>query len=144
MPSKLFSTTSDTKKDAIATLMYHCGVAVEMRYEPNQSCASSGLTSVIKIRYGEQFDEILYGKISAYSAFKNIFGFDVYGTMRYKLLRGTPGSACQFGPRYSDDEWAALLKESLDEYCPLYYAGGGHAFICDGYDAQGRFHFNWG
>ena len=31
---------------------------------------------------------------------------------------------------------------------PVFYAGtadiGGHAFVCDGYDGQGRFHINWG
>ena len=31
---------------------------------------------------------------------------------------------------------------------PIFYSGtsssGGHAFVCDGYDANDKFHFNWG
>ena len=44
-----------------------------------------------------------------------------------------------------------MLKEGgLDENIPLYYSGqddtgaGGHAFVCDGYDENDYFHFNWG
>jgi hypothetical protein len=52
---------------------------------------------------------------------------------------------------YSNEEWAQLLKDGgLDESLPLYYSGsddsgaGGHAFVCDGYDENDYFHFNWG
>ena len=41
-----------------------------------------------------------------------------------------------------------MLKESFDMGLPLYYSGqsseGGHAFVCDGYDDNGLFHYNWG
>ena len=44
-----------------------------------------------------------------------------------------------------------MLKQGgLDENIPLYYSGqddnwqGGHAFVCDGYDENDYFHFNWG
>lgn len=47
-----------------------------------------------------------------------------------------------------DAEWIAMLKASLDGGIPLYYtgqsAGGGHAFVCDGYDSMDYFHINWG
>ena len=46
------------------------------------------------------------------------------------------------------DEWITLLKLNIDQRIPLYYSGhsddGGHAFICDGYDVDGLFHFNFG
>lgn len=45
------------------------------------------------------------------------------------------------------DEWCELLHKNLKECGPLLYSGygkGGHAFVCDGYDGEGRFHFNWG
>ncbi|MDE6694865.1 MAG: C10 family peptidase, partial [Bacteroidales bacterium] len=50
---------------------------------------------------------------------------------------------------YDDDaEWISMLKVSLDSAIPLYYtgqsAGGGHAFVCDGYDSMDYFHINWG
>ena len=44
-----------------------------------------------------------------------------------------------------------MLKDGgLDEHIPLYYSGqdddmqGGHAFVCDGYDENDYFHYNWG
>ena len=41
-----------------------------------------------------------------------------------------------------------MLKTNIDQHIPLYYSGqssdGGHAFICDGYDADDLFYFNWG
>lgn len=42
-----------------------------------------------------------------------------------------------------------MIREELDARFPLIYDGqstkdGGHAFVCDGYDANGLFHINWG
>ncbi|OQX95737.1 hypothetical protein B6I21_03910, partial [candidate division KSB1 bacterium 4572_119] len=40
-----------------------------------------------------------------------------------------------------------LLKNELDHLRPMYVSGhgsGGHAFVCDGYDSEDFFHFNWG
>ena len=49
---------------------------------------------------------------------------------------------------YSTDAWNLLIKTELDRLRPVYYNGqgdaGGHAFVCDGYDANNYFHFNWG
>jgi len=50
---------------------------------------------------------------------------------------------------YTDAGWEALIRSQLDAGLPVYYSssredGGGHAFIVDGYDNQGRFHVNWG
>ncbi|MDE5544036.1 MAG: C10 family peptidase, partial [Bacteroidales bacterium] len=50
---------------------------------------------------------------------------------------------------YDDDvEWISMLKVSLDSAIPFYYTGqsvgGGHAFVCDGYDSEDYFHINWG
>lgn len=46
------------------------------------------------------------------------------------------------------DSWEKILKEELDNKRPVLYSGtgniGGHAFVCDGYDDKGYFHFNWG
>ena len=45
-------------------------------------------------------------------------------------------------------DWDAMLREELDKGHPIYYSGsgdrGGHAFVFDGYDTEGRFHVNWG
>lgn len=52
---------------------------------------------------------------------------------------------------YSYNAWQRLILEELKAKRPVYYAGssspqanGGHAFVCDGYDGKGYFHFNWG
>ena len=51
---------------------------------------------------------------------------------------------------YSDANWISLLKNELDNDRPVEYKGsatdgsGGHAFVCDGYDTDDYFHFNWG
>ena len=52
-----------------------------------------------------------------------------------------------------DTEWVRLIKESLDNGCPVPYAatnsgsGSGdakHIFVLDGYTDNGYYHFNWG
>ena len=54
------------------------------------------------------------------------------------------------GYAYRDDydgDFDELMRGWLDYHFPLYFSGhasGGHAFVIDGYDNQGRFHVNWG
>lgn len=49
---------------------------------------------------------------------------------------------------YTDEEWIALLKNEIDHQRPVLYSGlslrGGHSFVCDGYDSEGRLSFNFG
>ncbi len=48
---------------------------------------------------------------------------------------------------YSETDWEAMLKVELALSQPLMYRGsgsGGHSFVCDGYDENNMFHFNWG
>lgn len=125
MPLKLTSSTSATQNDAVATLMYHCGVAVEMEY--NQK--GDGSSGAYAIDYG-------YGGASAEKALKTYFGYanSIIGKQS-RLMTSTA--------------WTNMLKTELDNQRPILYAGrnpngGGHAFICDGYDSSDRFHFNWG
>ena len=101
------------QKQAVATLMYHCGVSVNMDYEYDGSGA---------------FSENVPDAINSY------FSYSEYATH-------IPRSG-------SYNDWIALLKSNIDQHIPLYYSGqsseGGHAFICDGYDADDLFYFNWG
>ena len=46
--------------------------------------------------------------------------------------------------KYSDEEWAALLKSNLDKGWPIIYSSGGHTFVVDGYNEEGLFHTNQG
>ncbi len=105
---------TQAQADAVATLMYHYGVAVEMGYGADESSA---------------YDH------NAIRALYRYFGYD--GGMKLRMREG-----------YSVGEWETLVRDELDAARPVYYSGqapeGGHAFVCDGYDADGYFHINWG
>ena len=50
---------------------------------------------------------------------------------------------------YSVRDWDNMMYNELANERPIIYSGqskvgGGHAFICDGYDGEGLYHFNWG
>lgn len=98
----------------MALLQYHCGVAVDMGYSPDGSGAYMG---------------------DARDALVQYFGYSSDAILRYKNS-------------YSNTAWENMLMAELDARRPLSYAGygddGGHAFVCDGYDGSGMFHFNWG
>ena len=113
MPNSLSSSSTSTQKNAVAKLIYHCGVAVDMDYSTIGSSA-----------FFFPVPSVLY----------NYFAFEDNGTYVYKS-------------DYSDSDWANLLKQELNNARPVFYSGqgsGGHAFVCDGYDNSGNFHFNWG
>ena len=116
MPDRLSASSSSEQIDAVATLMWHCGVAINMEYGPNGSGASPYFIP---------------------SALVNYFGY----SNELSIVRKN---------NYSDEDWLALMKNCLDLSCPIHYSGddssdgGGHAFICDGYDSNDFLHFNWG
>ena len=45
---------------------------------------------------------------------------------------------------YLKNEWNDLMYDELKNSRPIYLQGGQHAFVCDGYNGDGYFHFNWG
>lgn len=49
---------------------------------------------------------------------------------------------------YDRAEWEQLMYSELSQGRPILYGGqgngGGHQFVCDGYDKDGYFHMNWG
>ena len=120
MPNSVYSTNT-----AVATLMYHCGVATEMEYTPE----GSGAYMIAYLNYGNDN--------SAETALKKYFGYSC-------TLHGERKAS------YSDEEWIAMLKAELDAGRPIPYSGVdevnsvGHAFVCDGYDNSNQFHINWG
>ena len=117
MPNNISSSNN-----AVATLMYHCGVSVDMNYSPQVSGAYV-ITAQSPVTHCSEY------------AFTTYFGYDnsVQGVER---------------ANYTTDSWIQLLKTELDAGRPIEYAGfgsgGGHAFVCDGYDNNDYFHFNWG
>jgi hypothetical protein len=121
MPNNVTSTN-----DAVATLMYHCGVSVDMGY----GVASTGGSSAFIISSASPIVNC------AEYAYKTYFGYDPNTILGLKR------------ENYSDDTWKNLLKTDLNNGRPLQYAGfgsgGGHTFVCDGYDNSDFFHMNWG
>ncbi len=45
---------------------------------------------------------------------------------------------------FDQEGWLGMIYASLGKYTPIFVAGKGHAFVCDGYDEDGRLHFNLG
>ena len=107
------SASTSIQKTAVATLMYHCGVSVNMNYSQSSGAYATDM-----------------GK-----ALINNFGYDqniqIYNRNFYNRI-----------------EWDGMIKAELNAARPVLYGGtsatAGHRFVCDGYDANGLFHINWG
>ena len=113
MPDSLTTQSSPEAVEAVATLLFHCGVSVNMRYDPSSSSASVDKIPEALIQYFN-YSRQLHMEIRSY---------------------------------YDDATWIAMLKECLDKRQPILYSGfgnAGHSFVCDGYDENDLFHFNWG
>lgn len=126
MPDTLRYNSSDAEIEAVATLMYHCGVATDMMYGTAWEGGSGAYIHNIPLLY---YNNTLNGMI-------NYFGYS-------SNARGLERS------NFDDSTWTAMVRAELDAHRPVIYAGGdetsgGHCFVCHGYDDQNRFCFNWG
>lgn len=104
----------NSPNSAVATLMYHCGVSVDMNYGPNSSGAAGAIkVAPAMINYFGYTSSIIDNR-SSYtdSQWINILKQDL-NSSRPMYYEGIGGSA-------------------------------GHAFVCDGYDSNNFFHMNWG
>lgn len=112
---------TETQKVAVATLMRYCGQAAQMDYGFTRSGTYNG---------------------NAFYAFTEKLGYSSSATFK---------SAAS----YSADGWETLIYNEVREGRPVYYSAlngdeggarcGGHAFVIDGYKADGNyFHVNWG
>lgn len=115
MQKEYSGSESSSANAAVAKLMKYCGYSVEMNYGTGSSSA------VTK---------------KAVNALINYFKYDQ--NVRY-IERSY----------YTIDEWETIIYEELRNNRPVMYGGStvrgaGHEFICDGYDGNGMFHFNWG
>ena len=45
---------------------------------------------------------------------------------------------------HTHESYMALIMEAIDMSWPMVHRGGGHAYVLDGYNAEGLVHFNWG
>ena len=113
MPAK-YDGTNDAAFDGVARLMSDLGVAVEMQYDKDGSGAYIGnLVTALQKYYG-------YSKLSHLMAIEDV----------------------------GAEAWNGRLREEIDANRPVLYAasdpaGGGHAFVIDGYKDE-SFSVNWG
>lgn len=105
---------NDTQANAVAELCYHIGSACRTDY----CYEGSGATAK-----------------DIANALKQNFGYDddlEYIDRTY----------------FTEPVWEQMLRDELDAGRPILHFGegptGGHAFVCDGYDSEGLFHYNWG
>ena len=114
MPDELTSSSSNAEVNAVATLLWHCGVSINMMYGHN---GSGAYPNAVPAALTEYFN---------------------YSSDLYSQNKG------------DDATWLNLVKSSLDLGRPIHYSGwngaggGGHSFVCDGYDSNNQLHFNWG
>ena len=107
--------TPSTQNAAVAHLMEYCSKAILSDLDPNGTGSYSYLQREALINY---------------------FGYD-------------KGLKLKDRNTMSSTEWSQLLYEEVASGRPVLYAGfptfgSGHAFVLDGYDGYGKFHFNWG
>lgn len=138
--------STSAQKTAVATLMYHCGVAVDMSY----GTAAEGGSGAYTIDYNGYWSS--HGTMCAETALTQFFGYKS-STIKGYYRDGSPEDGMK---SWTKAEWIAMLKEELDAQRPIMYAGAGyedpsdpdtgygHSFVCDGYDSSDKFHFNWG
>ena len=113
MPA-VYDGTNDAAFDGVARLMADLGVAVEMQYKKDGSGAYIGnLVTALQKYYG-------YSKLSHLMAIEDV----------------------------GAEAWNGRLREEIDANRPVLYAasdpaGGGHAFVIDGYKDE-SFSVNWG
>lgn len=124
MPNSLTSSSTSTQKNAVATLMYHVGVAMEMGYNISANGGSGALTATT-----HGFDPSAELILQTHFKYSNNIRDIHYSDM-------------------TDAEWKSILKSELDASRVVLYDGrdpsGGHCFVCDGYNSSNYFHFNWG
>jgi hypothetical protein len=98
----------------LAEIMSHAGIGANMNYSPSGS--GTYMTDAI-------------------DALKSYFNYHYASQLLMK-------------EDYSNADWESMIIQELDDARPILYAGfsgsGGHAFVCDGYNNSGLYHFNWG
>ncbi|MCQ2342942.1 MAG: C10 family peptidase [Paludibacteraceae bacterium] len=119
---------------AVASLMYACGVACDMSYSSDGS--------------GAWTDDMGYGLITyfdyTYSKFVTTYTRSQYSYYKDGDVRL---DKAEYG--CSLDSIQSYINDDLEAGRPVLMGGwdedyGGHEFVCDGRDTQGRFHINWG
>lgn len=107
---------TDAQAKAVATLMFHVGVSCDMQFGGDESNGSGAYTNDMGTA------------LVSYFRYKN--------TLKYKSGQST-------------SQLTSLFNTELEAGRPILMGGSttsneGHEFVCDGRDADGYFHINWG
>lgn len=111
------SSYTDAQGNAVAQLMYACGVSLDMDYDAAQNGGSGAVTAEIASALVNYFK---YSR-SAFYATRDLYSYDEWENLIYNEL-----------------------KEKRPVVLNGRGTGGGHAFVCDGYAGDHYFHINWG
>jgi hypothetical protein len=114
MPDSLTDDSSEVEIEAIATLLFHCGVSVDMKYKADGSGADSGDVPNALKRYFNYSKRLHIEKRSDFDDEEWISKLKACLDLQQPVYYGGKGSQ------------------------------GSHAFVCDGYDGNDLLHFNWG
>jgi len=115
LPMDVNQTWTQQQKDEVARIMLHIGCIMKMDYGESSGSHNRGIPNALSTY-------MRYSKTTCY---------------RYREA----GSA---------QEWLNKLKAELDQGRPIIYGGmdmingGGHSFVCDGYNSNNMIHINWG
>lgn len=116
-PSAAIYNISTPSVSAVSTLLFHVGVAMGTFYQTTGSSTISG--SSLKTSMAKYFN---------------------YDPDSMQFLKRSD---------YSKEQWMNIIFTELSKGRPIYYSGnsakqGAHAWVIDGYNAEGKVHINWG
>lgn len=114
MPNRLNASSTPEQIEAVSTLLYHCGVAVNMNYGPTASWSNSNnIVSAMStyFRYPETIEYLERNSTTS--------------THWWDLIKGELDSLAPFFYGGTGSQ-------------------GGHVFVCDGYNEDHDVHINWG
>jgi len=125
MPDIVDNNSPEYQKKAVATLMYHCGVSVNMDYTYNSSgcifdCDPEPVSYLNCVK----------------KSFTKFWGYSNLIKVQYKSV--------------SDSIWEDMIKKEIVAGRPVIYAGddgpskAAHAMVIDGFNKAGLFSINWG
>ena len=114
MPNQISNNSPQEQIEAIALLMYHCGIAVDMHYAIDGSGAYSQDVPSRIYQYFSYTNQAVLKSRDSYS-------YDNWAAMLKESF---------------DMGWPLYYSGQSPD--------GGHAFVCDGYDDGNLFHYNWG
>ena len=109
---------TNAQRTAVATLMRHCGVSIDMNYGPNGSSAQTAKVALALKDYFNYDDDLYYAMRDDYTDSEWI------ALLKAELDASTP---------------RPVQYQGFDTG-----AASGHSFVLDGYDNNNRFHVNWG